>query len=220
MIQVGSVAASLRRSQFVPTPPSTSALQEILDRFLAGDTAAKNSLVDRANGRLLVVARGLLNGFPVVRQHEETAGVLNEAYQRISSALDDVRPATVRQFFGLVALQLRRVLLDLVRKYGPTDRDGNPRPITILTGGDEDGGLDSPDTGLGADASGAKADVRTAVGTLPRDEREVIDLIFFNGLTQAEAADLLGVHEDTVKRRWLRAKVKLGEALAAYSAGE
>ncbi len=62
--------------------------------------------------------------------------------------------------------------------------------------------------------------MRTAVGTLPRDEREVIDLIFFNGLTQAEAADLLGVHEDTVKRRWLRAKVKLGEALAAYSAGE
>ncbi|MBA4192104.1 MAG: hypothetical protein C0467_29345 [Planctomycetaceae bacterium] len=207
-------------SELMPPPPSTAALQEILERFLAGDPAAKEALITRANGRLMDITRKVLGGFPVVRQREETTAVLNEAYHRISSALDDVRPPTVQLFFGLVALQLRRVLLDLVRKMGPRNRSGKLLPLVVFLGSDETDGYDPPAPGPGPDGGGSAGDVREAVNGLPPEERQVIDLIFFNGLTQAEAAAIIGVHEDTVKRRWVRARTRLGEALAAYAADE
>jgi RNA polymerase sigma factor (sigma-70 family) len=43
--------------------------------------------------------------------------------------------------------------------------------------------------------------------------REVFDLIWYDGLTQREAADVLDVSERTVRSRWLEARMALREAL-------
>jgi RNA polymerase sigma factor (sigma-70 family) len=51
------------------------------------------------------------------------------------------------------------------------------------------------------------------VRELPEEEREVVDLYWYQGLTQAETAQLLGVHEKAVSRRWLSARLKLSEWL-------
>ena len=40
------------------------------------------------------------------------------------------------------------------------------------------------------------------IGTLPDDERETVSLLYYQGLSQAEAAELLGVSVRTVQRRW------------------
>jgi RNA polymerase sigma factor (sigma-70 family) len=48
---------------------------------------------------------------------------------------------------------------------------------------------------------------------LPAIEREVVGLLWYHGLTQAEAGEVLGVSERTVKRHWLAARLKLHEAL-------
>jgi DNA-directed RNA polymerase specialized sigma24 family protein len=45
----------------------------------------------------------------------------------------------------------------------------------------------------------------------------VVDLLFFNDLTQLEAAGLLGIDESTVKRRWARARVRLAKWLHAFN---
>ena len=62
-------------------------------------------------------------------------------------------------------------------------------------------------------------DLLEAIERLPDDEREVVELLFFYGYSQPEAGEILGVHEDTVKRRWSRARVKIAEQLAVYDAG-
>jgi RNA polymerase sigma-70 factor (ECF subfamily) len=51
------------------------------------------------------------------------------------------------------------------------------------------------------------------VDGLPREERDVFDLLWYQGLTQAEAAAVLEISLRTVKRRWLAARVGLGAAL-------
>ena len=51
------------------------------------------------------------------------------------------------------------------------------------------------------------------VAALPEEEREVFDLLWYQGLPQAEAADLLHVNVRTIKRRWLSARMKLQDAL-------
>jgi RNA polymerase sigma-70 factor (ECF subfamily) len=48
---------------------------------------------------------------------------------------------------------------------------------------------------------------------LPAQERELFDLLWYQGLNQTEAADLLGVCVRTVKRRWQSARLLLGRAL-------
>jgi RNA polymerase sigma-70 factor (ECF subfamily) len=40
-----------------------------------------------------------------------------------------------------------------------------------------------------------------AIGRLPEDEREAFDLVHVQGLSQAEASEVLGVATRTVKRR-------------------
>src|SRR5207244_829955 len=52
-----------------------------------------------------------------------------------------------------------------------------------------------------------------AVEKLPDEEREVFDLLWYQGLAHAEAAELLGVAERTVGRRWQEARLHVAEAL-------
>ena len=48
---------------------------------------------------------------------------------------------------------------------------------------------------------------------LAPDLREVVDLLWYQGLPPAEAAPLLGVSASTLTRRWRDARVALFDAL-------
>jgi RNA polymerase sigma-70 factor, ECF subfamily len=58
-----------------------------------------------------------------------------------------------------------------------------------------------------------RREVREALGTLPPDQRRVIDMAYFDGRTQAEIADELGIPLGTVKTRTFAAMNKLRRAL-------
>ena len=51
------------------------------------------------------------------------------------------------------------------------------------------------------------------VEALPEHELEVFDLLWYQGLTQAEAAGVLAVSVATIERRWLAARLLLQESL-------
>ena len=59
-----------------------------------------------------------------------------------------------------------------------------------------------------------------AIDELPEDEREVFDLVRIQGMTQAEAAQVLDVSTVTVKRRLNRGLQLLAERLADLRPGE
>jgi DNA-directed RNA polymerase specialized sigma24 family protein len=52
-----------------------------------------------------------------------------------------------------------------------------------------------------------------AVARLPDDLRAVFDLLWYQGLPQAEAAALLGIAVPTVKLRWMKARLQVHQAL-------
>jgi RNA polymerase sigma-70 factor (ECF subfamily) len=54
-----------------------------------------------------------------------------------------------------------------------------------------------------------RARVVAALGCLPREQREVLELAYFSGLTQARIAEVLGIPLGTVKTRTLAALRKL-----------
>ena len=59
-----------------------------------------------------------------------------------------------------------------------------------------------------------------AIDELPEDEREVFDLVRIQGMTQAEAAHVLGVSAETVKLRLSRGLRLLTEQLTDLRPGE
>jgi RNA polymerase sigma-70 factor (ECF subfamily) len=57
------------------------------------------------------------------------------------------------------------------------------------------------------------AEFHRQVEALPDEERDVFELLWYQELTQAEAAAVLGVAEVTVRRRWMSARARLGALL-------
>ena len=78
---------------------------------------------------------------------------------------------------------------------------------------------DLPDDGPGPDERTSAAEeafrIHAAVDTLPDNEREAIELAYFDGLSQSEVAARLEVPLGTVKTRTRRALARLADRLAA-----
>ena len=202
------------------TGNTTILIQQVLDSLVIGDAQAKKELIDLAYERLVFVARKLLGSFVRVRVEEETTGIVNEAYLRLNSSLEHVKPTTVRQFIGLASLEIRRVLLDTIRRMdgrgaskrkAPLRLDANPSEL-----GNAPAGLEIADPDYDESRRIQAIDLLEAVERLPVEERETVELLFLHGYSQPEAGEVLGVHEDTVKRRWARARVILSGVLSAF----
>jgi RNA polymerase sigma factor (sigma-70 family) len=197
---------------------SQSALiQGWIDRLRAGDESARKELLNCACERLTRLARKMLKGYPRVRRWEETDDVLQNAALRLYRALGQVTPATVADFFRLAALNVRRELLDLARHYyGP--QGGGAHHATLGGGpaGSESGGnvpYDRAASEDGPDRLAAWTEFHRQIEALPEEEREVFDLLWYQGLSQAEAGQVLNVSERTIKRRWQSARLRLHDAL-------
>jgi RNA polymerase sigma-70 factor (ECF subfamily) len=193
---------------------TSSSLEQIrgwLVRLQAGDTAARDALLGAAGERLRQLAHRMLQSYPRVRRWEDTDDVLQNALLRLYRTLEAVPPQSVTDFLRLAALNIRRELLDLTKHYyGPQGQGAhhasqNPEQDRVS----EAVGQASLDPSHLA----VWSEFHCQVGQLPDDEREVFDLLWYEGLSQAEAAEVLGVYERTVKRRWQSARVKLHDAL-------
>jgi RNA polymerase sigma-70 factor (ECF subfamily) len=191
----------------------TTQLQGLLERLAAGEPKASDELITRTCERLRKLTRQMLRGYPGVKRWAETDDVLQSALMRLLRSLKDVQPGTPKQFFALATLQIRRELIDLARHYfGPQGafanhasnarQDGAPLP--------EPPARDQEPSQLAE-----RCELHRLIDELPADESEVVGLLYYHGMTQVEAAALLGVNVRTVQRRWHASLLKLHQVLKA-----
>ena len=192
-------------------------IQNCLDRLRAGDAAARDELLAHACDCLQRLTRKMLHDYKGVRRWEETGDVFQNAMIRLCKSLSDVLPPTVRDFYRFAALQVRRELIDMARHhYGPEGAGAHHATQSPRAEGDGEAQQvheRAPDTEAGPQDLAQWTEFHEAVERLPDEERAVFDLIWYQGLSQEEAADLLGVNVRTVKRRWREARLRLHEAL-------
>jgi RNA polymerase sigma-70 factor (ECF subfamily) len=200
----------------MPLSNRSTVIQGWLDRLRAGDAEARAELLQCAADRLVRLARKMLRGFPGVRRWEETDDVLQNAILRLNRALQSTAPDSARSFFNLAAVQIRRELIDLARHYeGPMGMGAHHEPRVPADGSR----ATMPTAALAPDTNDPArlsdwTEFHRQVEHLPDEEREVFDLLWYQGLTQGEAAEVVGVSEKTINRRWMAARVRLATILA------
>jgi RNA polymerase sigma-70 factor (ECF subfamily) len=144
------------------------------------------------------------------RRIVDTDDVVQKALIRLRRALVTVKPPNVRAFFGLAAQQVRWVLRDLAREVGEA------KAIELSGGSVPDSRAHLDAAGGGAEQPAdllAWAEFHDKIEQLPDDLKAMFDALLYQGLTQPEAADLLGLSLRTVKRRWQQARLALHDAL-------
>jgi RNA polymerase sigma-70 factor (ECF subfamily) len=194
---------------------TTAVVQRYLDE-LAQDSPAEpvvRALLDRAVRRLhLLCATLLYRSYPRLTQpplNLQADELLGAVTERLLKALRAARPGNVRQFFGLANQHMRWELNDLARRL-----DEQPAAVEL-----SEGLVPAPaSSGSGLSPDGRR--MLAVIGDLPEDEREAFDLVRVQGMTQVDAAQILGVSTATVKRRLNRGLRLLTEQLADLRPGE
>jgi RNA polymerase sigma-70 factor (ECF subfamily) len=194
---------------------TTVVVQRYLDE-LAQDSPAEpvvRALLDRAVRRLHLLCATLLHrGYPRLTQPPlslQADELLGAVAERLLKALREARPPTVRQFFALANQHVRWELNDLARRL-----DKRPTDVEL-----REGLVPAPaSSGSGLTPVGRR--MLEVIGQLPEEEREAFDLVRVQGMTQSEAAQVLGVSTATVKRRLNRGLRLLTEQLADLRPGE
>ena len=195
------------------TDDTTTDLQLLIDRLRSGDDAARRELLRRAHDRLLRIAATIFRqDFPALQGRHDLESVVSEVWMRLVGALETTRPETVEGFFGLVFVKVRQVLLDMAQRQRRLDVRRGGRPTD---GGQSDAseGFDFPDTTHDPGRLALLTEFHEQVENLPEDQRRIFELHYYGGFSQAEIAQMLGIHRKQVSRLWLTSTGRLAKWL-------
>jgi RNA polymerase sigma factor (sigma-70 family) len=188
----------------MPSAYPPSELTVWLGRHKTGDPRATNELIRHSQDRLKHLTRQMLRRFPGVHRWEDTSDVFQNVLIRLDRALRALTFDTPDHFLRLAACHIRRELIDLARK---------PRPELPSAGADpaasDPAPADPPDSTNDPYQLALWHEVHTRIDGLPDDDRRLFDLLYYQGLSQPEAAVLLNVPLRTLKRNWQTVRVRL-----------
>jgi RNA polymerase sigma factor (sigma-70 family) len=185
----------------------------------AGDASARQRIVEHTCGRLRQLARSMLHRYHKVRRWEKTDDVFVEAATKLHRALETVQPESPRHFYNLAVTQIRRVLIDLARHYGGPEGLGSHHD-TAARGPDGEAlpRMERSDTSSEPSSLAEWSEFHQQVEAMPEEQRELFNLLWYQQMSQEEAAEVLGVTARTIRRRWRETryhleKSRLGEPL-------
>ena len=191
----------------------------LLERLRRGDEAARRAILERAYHRLMRIAATVFHeDFRSLRDRHDVESVVSVLWIRLVAALEKTQPETPENFFRLVFVHVRQALLDLARRQR---RDDARRCNGRLDAGQSDApaAFDPADTTQDPARLALLTEVHEQVATLPDDERTVFDLRYYGGYSQAEIAQLLGLHPRKVSRLWFAATARLAQGMGDTATG-
>jgi RNA polymerase sigma factor (sigma-70 family) len=199
----------------VTSSNSDDFLKPFIDRLLAGHPMSRAELIEAAHGRLLRLARRMLQDFPQVKRWEDTDDIFQNAALRMHSALSTLAPPTSADFLRLAATLIRRELIDLSRHYYGPQGHGTHHVSAQLPSGSLDADAAVPATDTHEPSRLAMwGEFHGYVERLPDEDRALYDLLWYQGLTQAQAATAMNVAERTIQRRWQQLRLELHDKLS------
>ncbi len=172
---------------------------QLLRAWASGDQGALEQLTPRVYDELRRIAGRFMRDERPGRTIQTTA-LVHEAYLKLID-VTNVDWQHRAHFFAVSAQIMRRILLDRARRRVAAKRGGAAPRVNL----DE-----VPDIGSGrARELIALDDALNVLAKVDPRKARVIELRFFAGLSVEEAAEVLKVSSDTVKRDWKLARAWL-----------
>jgi RNA polymerase sigma-70 factor (ECF subfamily) len=194
---------------------STTALQRLLDLDGAGDPKARDELLAHCRQRLRLLTHQMLRRFPGVHKWEDTSDVLQNVLVRLDRAMSAVQIATVQDFLRLAAAQIRRHLIELARHYhGPLGQGSHQAPPGSCI--DQDLANRALSNGDDPLQLSEWTEFHQYISKLDEQDRDMFDLVYYQGLSQPSAAKLMGMALTTFKRRWQDLRLRLATELGDH----
>ena len=171
----------------------------LLQAWSGGDQGALEKLMPLVYAELHRLAKRYM-GREHVGRTLQTSALVNEAYLRLVDA-HGVRWQNRAHFFAVSAQIMRRILVDFARARQNLKRGGGARQVTL-----DEGLVVSPESGADLLALDEALDKLAVLN--PRQSR-VVELRYFGGLNEEEAAEALKVSPRTVRHDWSLARAWL-----------
>lgn len=185
----------------VNTPLTTTDDVLLLQRIARRDRQAFSQLYDRYSGLLYSTIFRMLNN------SEEASDVLQDVFIQIWDRAETYNPALGRPFSWALTMARNKAidrLRSLRRRYSfieEVTHEMEEEASRFSTGPDE------------VFSQEQAAQIRSAVATLPLEQRQAIEMAFLGGLTQHEIASTLNQPLGTIKARIRRGMLRLRDAL-------
>ena len=178
------------------------AVTRLFSRWRAGDEDVAGELLPRVYDELRGIASGYLRRERAGHTLQPTA-LVNEAFIRLLGT--DVKASDRAHFFALAARSMRRILVDHGRRLQADKRIGPSDRITLDT-------RVTPLAGPEVDVLDLNRALERFAEIAPRPA-QLVELRYFGGLTNREAAVVLETSVATVERDWKAARVWLRHRL-------
>jgi RNA polymerase sigma factor (TIGR02999 family) len=174
----------------------------ILSAIEAGDARAAEELLPLVYDELRKLAAQRL-GREKPGQTLDATGLVHEAYLKLVGAAEPRVYRDRRHFFAAAASAMRRILIDLARRKLTEKRGGGQARHEL-------GDLAAPQ------ADDELLALHEALDRLAAEDplkARLVELRYFAGLTNDQAADVLGISPSTADRHWAYARAWLQAAV-------
>lgn len=192
----------------IPTPavPAEPAITQLLRLAAGGDRAALDRIYQTLYPDLRRIARARL------REQGRgadlgTTTLLHESFLRLVAARD-LQLEDRRHFFAYAARAMRHIIIDSAREHLAARRGSGAAHESL----DATDALQVADTARSEELVRV-ADALTRLEALDPELAEVVDMRYFGGYTDLEIAEMHGITDRTVRRRFEKARAWLYVAL-------
>ena len=183
-------------------PPIT----QLLHRATEGDRAALDQVFESLYPDLRRVARARLHSQGRADSMSTTM-LVHESFMRLVST-SGLRLEDRHHFFAYAAKTMRNVIIDAAREYRAERHGGGAEHVSL----DGDDVPQVPDTAASEELLRIN-DALLELETLDPELVQVVEMRYFGGYSEQEIADMQGVTDRTVRRRWDKARAWLYVAL-------
>jgi len=176
--------------------------RQLVARVSAGDHSALSALYDRHGGMVYSIALSIL------RDPGNAEDVAQDVFITLWTRPDRYNPDVGRfaPWFYRVA---RNRSIDVIRQRRREVMPDEPAVFELMLGPSDDSPSDTV-----VERSQAER-VRSALGGMPEEQRSLIELAYFGGLTQSQMSDHLDIPLGTIKTRVRTGLRRLREILDA-----
>ncbi|MCX7620338.1 MAG: sigma-70 family RNA polymerase sigma factor [Acidimicrobiales bacterium] len=169
----------------------------LVERLIAGDERALGELYDSHSGFVYALALRVI-GDP--QAAEDVTQEVFVMFWQMPERFDTTR-GSLRAFLGTLAHRraVDHIRREEARRRRETKSTFEPPSVPAV----EDIAL----------SSATSREVRKVVNRLPADQRQALELAYFNGYTYRQVANVLGIPEGTAKSRLRLALRRIAEAI-------